>query len=81
MGQKQKPSADPVTEPKKRRRVGFSDLGESLQLRFCFYCFVMNLPFLHKLLSVLAYCLSFCGADAGVEANECIKIYLGMVLF
>ncbi|XP_010536846.1 PREDICTED: histone acetyltransferase type B catalytic subunit [Tarenaya hassleriana] len=40
MVQKQPPSADPVVESKKRRRVGFSP------------------------------------ADAGVEANECIKIYL-----
>ncbi|KAH7572185.1 hypothetical protein JRO89_XS04G0216600 [Xanthoceras sorbifolium] len=40
MGKKQQPSADPITEPKKRRRVGFFDV------------------------------------DAGVEANECIKIYL-----
>lgn len=40
MGQKKNPSADPVSEPKKRRRVGFSDV------------------------------------DEGVEANQCIKIYL-----
>ncbi|KAL1195182.1 Histone acetyltransferase type B catalytic subunit [Cardamine amara subsp. amara] len=40
MVQKQKAVAGPVTEPKKRRRVGFSP------------------------------------ADTGVEANECIKIYL-----
>ncbi|KAK4838608.1 hypothetical protein QYF36_015035 [Acer negundo] len=40
MGRKQQLSADPTTEPKKRRRVGFSDI------------------------------------DAGVEPNECIKIYL-----
>ncbi|XP_041006246.1 histone acetyltransferase type B catalytic subunit isoform X1 [Juglans microcarpa x Juglans regia] len=41
MGQKQQPTADPIAEPKKRRRVGFSNI-----------------------------------ADAGVEAKECIKIYL-----
>lgn len=40
MGQKKNLSADPVSEPKKRRRVGFSDV------------------------------------DDGVEANQCIKIYL-----
>lgn len=40
MGQKKNPSADPVSEPKKRRRVGFSDV------------------------------------DEGVEANQCIEIYL-----
>ncbi|KDP33753.1 hypothetical protein JCGZ_07324 [Jatropha curcas] len=40
MGQKQQPTTDPTAEPKKRRRVGFSNI------------------------------------DAGIEANECIKIYL-----
>lgn len=40
MGQKQQSTADPTAEPKKRRRVGFSNI------------------------------------DAGVEAKECIKIYL-----
>jgi histone acetyltransferase 1 len=44
MVQKQQASAGPGTEPKKRRRVGFSP------------------------------------ADTGVEANECIKIYLGAYL-
>ncbi|XP_059433251.1 histone acetyltransferase type B catalytic subunit [Corylus avellana] len=40
MGQKQQSTADPTADPKKRRRVGFSNI------------------------------------DAGVEAKECIKIYL-----
>uniref|UniRef100_A0A2N9F397 Uncharacterized protein n=1 Tax=Fagus sylvatica TaxID=28930 RepID=A0A2N9F397_FAGSY len=43
MGQKQQSTADPVAEPKKRRRVGFSNI------------------------------------DSGIEANDCIKIYLGMI--
>ncbi|KAJ9167919.1 hypothetical protein P3X46_019508 [Hevea brasiliensis] len=40
MGQKQQATADPTAEPKKRRRVGFSNI------------------------------------DAGIEAKDCIKIYL-----
>ena len=31
--------------------------------------------------SGLANWLSFCGADEGVEANQCIKIYLGINYF
>ncbi|CDP03206.1 unnamed protein product [Coffea canephora] len=44
MGTKHQSSSDPISDPKKKRRVGFSKI------------------------------------DAGVEANECIKIYLGTVL-
>lgn len=55
MVQKQGPTADPTaTEPKKRRRVGFSHPGESSSLLFsklCFRCFYK--PLCSLLLSVL----------------------------
>lgn len=29
---------------------------------------------------VKSHSISFCCADAGIEANECVKVYLGMEL-
>lgn len=77
-------SSDPIDDPKKRRRVGFAKTGE-----YSFTSeslFLGSFPLLQSSAAFSSFshhsrrlCLMFFFyADTGIEANECITIYLGL---
>ncbi|KAJ6763222.1 HISTONE ACETYLTRANSFERASE TYPE B CATALYTIC SUBUNIT [Salix purpurea] len=42
MGQKQQPTADPISEPKKRRRVGFSNIDDGIEANQCILIYLVS---------------------------------------